>query len=189
MIDQKWNEPIGEMEVADTILRYGADILKSDVFRKAADETHHLHGTVLDHTINVCVASLKLSRFFKKRGVKVNERDLIRAALCHDLGMVGREEKYRHRVDSWGKHPKESVRIARSLLPDLSEKEEEMIRNHMWPAGGSLPGSNEAKILSLADKYASMADWQSWITKRRYAARIKERLEAYMERESEENGD
>ena len=54
---------------------------------------------------------------------------------------------------------------------------------------GDVQKDAEAKILSLADKYASMADWQSWITKRRYAARIKERLEAYMERESEEDSD
>lgn len=168
---------IEENDVVDAILTYGKDILNSDLFRQAANEKHHLHGTVLEHTLNVCVVSMWLSRQMQKRGVKVNDKDLIQAALCHDLGMIGREGKYKHRVDSWGGHPKESARLARELVPDLSPEAEEMIQNHMWPAGGSLPGSNEAKILCLADKYASMADWTSWLTKHRFAARIKEKLD------------
>jgi uncharacterized protein len=166
-----------ENDVCSVILKYGKDILNSDVFRQAANEKHHLHGTVLDHTINVCVVSMWLCRQLKNRGVKVREKDLIQAALCHDLGMVGRESKYKDRVDSWGEHPKESARIARELIPDLSEEAEEMIRNHMWPAGGSLPSSNEAMILCIADKYASMADWTSWLMRHRFAARVKKRLD------------
>ena len=39
---------IEENDVVDAILTYGKDILNSDLFRQAANEKHHLHGTVLD---------------------------------------------------------------------------------------------------------------------------------------------
>jgi hypothetical protein len=32
-------------------------------------------------------------------------------------------------------------------------------------------------LLCIADKYASMADWKSWLTKHRFASRIKEELD------------
>lgn len=166
-----------ENEICSMILEYGGQILSSDVFRQTASQKHHLHGTVFEHTINVCIVSVRLAGQLAERGVRVNEKDLVQAALCHDLGMIGRDCKYRGRLDSWKSHPEESVRIAKELVPDLSEEAEEMILSHMWPVAGPQPGSKEGRILCMADKYASMADWKTWLTRHRFAARIKEQLE------------
>ena len=165
-----------ENDIIRDILEYGRDILSSEVFRQAAYETHHLHGNVSDHTINVCVVSLRLSNQLISRGISVCKKDLVQAALCHDLGMISRESKYKDRIDAWKSHPKESARIARELIPDLSAKAEEMILSHMWPVAGSPPRSNEGMLLCMADKYASMADWKSWLTKSKFAGRIKDGL-------------
>lgn len=177
---QELEERVEEKEVCRAILQHGKDILKSDIFKETAFETHHLHGTVLEHTLNVCIVCMWLCRQLKNRGAKINEKDLIQAALCHDLGMVGRESKYKDRLNSWGDHPKESMRIAKELVPDLSEEAADMILNHMWPISGSMPRSNEAMILCIADKYASMADWATWLTRQRFAAHIKEQLDEAM---------
>jgi len=171
------DDTLKEDDICKTILAYGKEILDSDVFRKAASQTHHIRGTVQEHTINVCIISLWLCRQLKSRGIRVNEKDLVQAALCHDLGMVGREDKYEDTVGSWREHPKESARIAGELLPDLSEEAKEIIHSHMWPLSGSPPRSNEAMILCIADKYASMADWKTYLTKHRFASRIKARLD------------
>ncbi len=176
-----------ENEICGAIIKYGKDVLNSSVFRQAASQAHHVHGTVLDHTLNVCVVSLRLCRQLKNRGIKVNEKDLVQAALCHDLGMVGRDSKYKDNLNSWEAHPAESARIARSLIPDLSEEAEEIIRSHMWPLAGSLPASNEGMLLCIADKYASMADWKSWVTRHRFAPRIKKRLEEALSRQSHDH--
>ena len=164
-------------DTCSIILRYGREILNSDVFRQSASQTHHLHGTVFDHTINVCIVSVWLCRQLTNQGVRVNEKDLIQAALCHDMGMISRDTKYKGRRDSWKNHPKESARNARELIPDLSLDAKEMILSHMWPVTGPPPRSNEGMILCMADKYASMADWKTWLTKHRFASRIKEQLE------------
>lgn len=173
-------------DICRDILLYGKDILNSGIFRQAALQTHHLHGTVFDHTINVCVVSIRLCYQLMDRGIDVCEKDLVQAALCHDLGMVFRESKYTDVIDSWKNHPRESARIARDLIPDLSEKAEEMILSHMWPLAGSPPASNEGMLLCMADKYASMADWKSWLTKTSYAKRIKDLL--YTDKEAEKSG-
>ena len=166
-----------EKEILSDILLYGKDILRSEYFRRAADETHHLHGTVSDHTINVCVVGLRLANQLRNREGQVNKKDLVQAALCHDLGMVSRDSKYQDRIDAWRSHPAESARIAKEIVPDLSPKAEAMIRSHMWPVAGPPPSSSEAMLLCMADKYASMADWRSWLTRKKFAMQIKEKLE------------
>ena len=164
-------------EISSKILQYGSDILNSDAFRKSAYQRHHLHGTVFEHTINVCIVCVRLVKQYTARGVQINEKDLIQAALCHDLGMLERDRKYRGRLDSWKSHPEESVRIAKKLVPDLSREAQEMILTHMWPVAGPAPRSKEGRILCMADKYASMADWRTWLTRHRFAERIKKQLD------------
>lgn len=173
-LDEKVN--LNENDVCAAILKHGEVILRSDAFRQAASQTHHLRGTVLDHTLNVCIVSMWLCRQLKDKGKDVNEKDLVQAALCHDLGMLDRENKYKDRINSWREHPKESARIARELVPDLSVEAEQMILSHMWPVAGSPPRSKEAKLLCMADKYASMADWKSFLTKRKFADHVKAQL-------------
>ena len=182
MAEMKLKNLVDVDEACRAIFLYGKNILDSKVFQEAVSETHHLHGTVFKHTITVSLVSLWLSRQLKNQGIEVKEKDLIQAALCHDLGMVGRDSKYKDRVDSWKAHPRESARIARELVPDLSSDAEKMILSHMWPVAGPAPTSNEAMILCMADKYASMEEWRSWISENRLVAVFKEQLEEYWSR-------
>ena len=172
-----------ESSILSDILLYGSEILNSDVFREAAREKHHFHGTVADHAINVCVVSLRLANQLISQGTSVCKKDLVRAALCHDLGLVSRRSKYEDSLEAWKKHPGDSAKIAKELLPDLSPEAEKMILSHMWPVGGPVPSSNEGLLLCMADKYGSMADWKTWMTRKRFAQRIKEKLEAVNEAE------
>ena len=116
-----------EEAICQDIIQYGKEILTSDVFRQTACQTHHLQSTVMEHTMNVCIIAVKLCREKMRKGAQLNEKDLIQAALCHDLGMIGREKKYRHVVDTWMSHPAESAKIARKIVPDLSPDAEQMI--------------------------------------------------------------
>lgn len=149
--------------VQKEIRHYGAPILESEAFRRAASETHHLHGTVSQHTLAVCSASIRIARFLKKAGIRVNEKDLVEASLCHDLGMIGRDEKYGSRTDAWKGHPEESLKVAKELVPDLSKNAESLILSHMWPVSGPPPRSREAVILNIADKAGSLADWGNFL--------------------------
>ena len=158
------------------ILLYGGEILHSEAFQKAFSEKHHLHGTVSDHSLTVCILAVRICLFIQKKGFTVNEKDLIQASLCHDLGMLGRQERYRNRTDSWNSHAEKSASIARDLIPDLSPNAESMIKTHMWPVSGPHPRSREAAILNVADKCASAADWVFFLTGKQVSADIRQKL-------------
>ena len=162
--------------ISRDILQYGENILQSEAFQNASEETHHLRGSVADHTLTVCILAARICRIMQKHGITVNEKDLIQAALCHDLGMIGRDDLYKSRTDSWQSHPKKSASVARDLVPDLSTNAESMIRTHMWPVSGPHPRSREAVILNAADKWASAADWVYFLTGKQVGAGIRKDL-------------
>ena len=174
--ERKNKSVLQDKAISRDIRNYGGSILQSAEFQNAFSETHHLRGSVADHTLTVCIIAARICRTMQKRGITVNEKDLIQAALCHDLGMIGRDTVYKNRTDSWKSHPKKSASVARDLVPDLSTNAESMINTHMWPVSGPHPRSREAAILNIADKWASAADWIYFLTGKQVGADIREEL-------------
>ena len=179
-IDEELSE---EAAICRDIIRYGKEILLSDIFRKTAVQRHHVQSTVMEHTMNVCIIAVKLCREQMRRGVLLNEKDLVQAALCHDLGMVGRENKYKNALETCKRHPIDSAEIAKEIVPDLSPNAEQMIRSHMWPLSSIAPQSREGRLLCKADKFASMADWQYVISNGHYEEQIKTNIRKLFEEE------
>ena len=95
----------------------------------------------------------------RKLNIKVSIPAVVIGALCHDLGMLGRSEKYSSARECSREHPKDSVEVARELLDEIPEKAEDIIERHMWPIGESeAPNSIEGVIVSVADKYNAVKD-------------------------------
>ena len=172
-----------EAAICRDIVKYGKEILLSDIFRKTAVQRHHVQSTVMEHTMNVCIIAVKLCRDQMRKGVLLNEKDLVQAALCHDLGMVGRENKYKNALETCKRHPIDSAEIAKEIVPDLSPNAEQMILSHMWPLSTLAPQSREGRLLCRADKYASMADWQYVISNGHYEEQIKTNIRKLFEEE------
>lgn len=147
-----------ELRVRTEIHRYGDPVLHSDQFREALDQKHHGTSSVGEHTLRVTASSLRLSHALEHIGVFSDTRSIVQGALCHDLGILGRDQKYTSKRHCYVQHPKDSVSVARELIPELDAKTERIIRRHMWPIGGPLPRSREEIIVSLSDKYASVKD-------------------------------
>ena len=57
--------------------------------------------------------------------------------ICHDLGILGRYEKFSGNRECYRQHPIDSVVIARVLANDLSDKSADIIERHTWPAAHS----------------------------------------------------
>lgn len=139
--------------------RYGKDVLKSEEMEKAFSQKHHLRSSVGEHTMRVASSSLKISYALKKLHIDVNIPTVVVGSLCHDLGILGRKEKYASSLECSRKHPGDSVEAARTIVGDLPEKTEHVIERHMWPIGrSSMPDSIEGAIVSIADKYSSVKD-------------------------------
>ena len=141
------------------IERYGADVLDSEELQNAFQQTHHTWSTVGEHTLRVTAASLIICYALRKIHVRTDISSVVKGALCHDLGILGRDEKYSSRKECSRQHPADSVSVARKLMEDLPEKSADIIERHMWPAGHSkAPNSLEGVIVSVADKYAAVKD-------------------------------
>lgn len=145
--------------IKDDLMLYGNDVLKSEEMKKAFEQTHHQWSTVGEHTFRVAFYSVMISYALKKLNIKVNVPAVVIGALCHDLGILGRSEKFSSAKECSREHPKESVEVAREIVGEMPEKTEDIIERHMWPAGESeAPNSIEGVVVSVADKYSAVKD-------------------------------
>ena len=145
--------------IRNDLNRYGSDVLQSEEMKKAFEQTHHQWATVGEHTMRVATTSVLICYALRKLHFKVNIPSVVVGSLCHDLGILGRSEKYSSDRECHREHARDSVMVARELVNDLSEKTEDIIERHMWPAGKSkMPNSIEGAVVSLADKYNAVKD-------------------------------
>ena len=139
---------------------YGSRILQSDEMQEAYRQTHHTRSTVGEHTVRVAEKSLAICYALDRLHVPTDIPAVIAGALCHDLGILGRDEKYSSEQECYRRHPADSIEVARGLMDDLPEKVPDIIERHMWPnAGSKPPNSLEGLIVSTADKAAAMEDF------------------------------
>ena len=139
---------------------YGDKILNSEEMRQAFRQKHHTLSTVGEHTLRVAMTSLAICYALKKLHVRTDIGAVVTGALSHDLGILGRNEKYSSSGECSRQHPRDSAQVAEKLLGKLPKKTEDIITRHMWPVGKSKPpNSLEAAIVSTADKIAAVEDF------------------------------
>ena len=141
------------------LMRYGSGVLTSEEMKQAFEQTHHQWSTVGEHTFRVAFSSVMICYALRKLNIKVSIPAVVVGALCHDLGILGRSEKFSSAKECSREHPKESVEVAREIVSDMPEGTEDIIERHMWPAGESeAPNSIEGVVVSVADKYSAVKD-------------------------------
>ena len=132
------------------------DILQSSNFRMTKGHIQHGKMTVNNHCVNVAKYSLALSQ---KLHIRCNERELIRGALLHDYFLydwhVGDYRKP-HKLHGFY-HPGRALANA-SKEYELTDREKEIIKKHMWPLTIVPPTCREAWIVTTADKWCSLME-------------------------------
>ena len=145
--------------VISSVFSVGNDVVNSDIFRESYNQTHHKVSTVGDHSFYVACASLKICNVLGHIGIHTNKKDMINAALCHDLGILGRYEKFSNNRETLVGHPRDSVSIAEDLLgKNDNSRVNDIIAHHMWPVTLELPHCREAFIITVADKYCAVME-------------------------------
>ncbi len=137
-----------------TILKHGKEVLDSDIFRKGFEQRHHRVSTVGDHTLGVVTEALKIC---KRHNIKdeATLHNVVTACLCHDLGIIGRYDKFRNDYQCLKGHPKDSAKLYMNLLNEKNDRVLNSIRCHMFPMKICVPKYKEGWILILADKMAA----------------------------------
>lgn len=145
--------------IKNDLQEYGNEVLASDEMKQAFGQTHHQWATVGEHTFRVAFSSVMICYALRKLNIKVNIPAVVIGALCHDLGMLGRSDRYSSDKEAVMEHPKESVAVAKDIVDELPEKTADIIERHMWPLGDSkAPNSIEGAVVSVADKYSAVKD-------------------------------
>lgn len=112
------------------------------------------HGstTCLLHTMAVAYYSVRLSRLL---GLKVNRRELIRGALLHDYFLYDWHDGKKERRIHGFTHPQTALENAMEDF-ELTEREQNIIKRHMFPLTPVPPKYKESIIVCLVDKYCSL---------------------------------
>ena len=127
------------------------DIMNNTEFNELSNIAHH-GETRMEHSIRVSYYSYKIAKF-----LKLDYKQTARAGLLHDF-YLDRTKDYKRVKDkiklySVG-HPKNAVENA-SRFFDLSDKEKDIIRTHMFPLDFKIPKYLESWVVNIVDTCVS----------------------------------
>lgn len=156
-------------ENSDGFFELVGDLIATDEVQSLKQFEQHLDIDRLQHILGVSFLAYKIC---KKLGW--NHIEATRAAVMHDLvyydwrdGETGGWHK-RHGY----KHPRYAAMNARELCKsELTEREENMIRCHMWPFTVVPPKYKEGYIVLFSDKYCATRELMYSLSKK-YKARF-----------------
>lgn len=138
------------------IRKAAPDILASENFQSTKKYIQHGTVTVHSHCMNVAKHSLLLAQML---GLHYNRRELIRGALLHDYFLYDWHDKDHinpFRLHGFY-HPGIALKNACAEY-QLTEREKDIIRKHMWPLTVVPPMCREAWVVTAADKWVSLME-------------------------------
>ena len=135
---------------------YASDILDSENFQSTRNYIQHGTMPVHRHCIDVAKQSIAIS---KALGISCSERELVRGALLHDYFLYDWHDKTRKNYQKLHGfyHPGIALKNA-SREYNLTPREKDIIKKHMWPLTVVPPRCREAWIVTTADKYCSVLE-------------------------------
>ena len=131
------------------------NILKNNEFKQMGTIKHH-NTTRLNHSLKVSYYSYVIAKL-----LHLDYVDVARGGLLHDfyVNEVRNCKKIKDKILLFStKHPDEALVNATNNF-DLTEKEMNIIKSHMFPIDYKLPKYAESWIVSLVDKILSIGEF------------------------------
>ena len=131
------------------------EILDNEEFQKLDNIGHH-NSTRINHCIKVSYQAYRLAK-----KIKLNYVEVARAGLLHDfyLGQVSEQKGIKNKVALFTtEHPEQAVQNSLKYF-DLTEREQDIIRTHMFPIDIKIPKYAESWLVSFVDKYVSAKEF------------------------------
>lgn len=128
-------------------------ILVNEEFHKIKSIEHH-GVTRYDHSLKVSYYSYKIAKF-----LHLDYEETARGGLLHDFFLSNEKRSSKERFISTFVHPKKAVKKAEENF-NLTEKEKDMIRTHMFPVNLAVPKFAESWIVSLVDKAVAVLEFE-----------------------------
>lgn len=154
---------------------YSDELLASPAVQQMDDFIQHGNTTCLEHCIAVAFVSFLLCRWLH---ISRNYRSLIRGALLHDLFLYDWHDRSGGHKYHGFTHPGVALINARQHFT-LDPIEADIIKKHMWPLTPALPRHREAFVVSMADKFCSVAEVFSGLLRRGIYQKMRTQLEGF----------
>ena len=134
------------------------ELLRDPRIRKMQEYSQHRTSNSLQHSIHVAKVSFALA---EKLRLRIDEEVLAMGAILHDYYLYDIKEEGFSDYGHGTKHPQTALDNAMKEFK-LSQKEQNIIRSHMWPLTlFHPPKSKEAWIVCMADKYCAAKEMTS----------------------------
>jgi len=134
-----------------------SNILENNEFKQMENIKHH-NTTRMDHLLKVSYRSYRVAKLFN-----LDYEDVARAGLLHDFYTeeVRNCNSIKDKVLLFStKHPDSAVLNATRNF-ELSEKEINIIKTHMFPIDYKVPKYAESWIVSIVDKVVSVGEFSN----------------------------
>lgn len=131
------------------------DILKNDEFSELKNIKHH-NTNRLDHCLKVSYYSYKIAKC-----LRLDYEEVARGGLLHDFykGEISDCDKIKDKVLLFStRHPNEALNNSASNF-ELTEKEMNIIKTHMFPIDYRVPKYAESWVVNLVDKALSFGEF------------------------------
>lgn len=132
-------------------------ILNNEEFSKIKDIEHHGTTRYL-HSLRVSYYSYKISK-----ALHLSYDETARAGLLHDFFLSKENRSLFDRFISTFTHPKKAVEHTSEFF-DITEKEEDIIKAHMFPFYVSMPKYAESWIVNSVDKVVGAFEFSKTFT-------------------------
>ncbi len=133
-----------------------SSILSKKEFSEQMKQIKHHDSTRLNHLLKVSYYSYKIAKY-----LRLDYQEVARAGLLHDfyLDSVYDQDTIKDKVLLYTmRHPADAVENAKEYF-QLSEKEEDIIRTHMFPLDVKVPKYAESWVVNIVDKGISTVEF------------------------------
>lgn len=137
-----------------TFYREIREVLIHPVVRQMRSYRHHGSTDCYQHCMNVAYYSYLFCSL-----MRWDARAAARAGMLHDLYLYDWHTYARETGEHFHglTHPKRALHNA-ELYFELTDREKDIIRKHMWPITVALPKYREAYVVMVADKICGMCE-------------------------------
>lgn len=156
---KKGEVKVSEYRLAKELITRGGDVIFSDKIDPMKEEIQHGTTTVFAHCLSVAKHSLLIATVLERRfRIKVDRDSLVRGALLHDYFLYDwHDPEVPGRKIHGFTHPGTAMRNAVRDF-DISEREQDIIRKHMFPLTLVPPRHRESFIVCIADKWCAICE-------------------------------
>jgi uncharacterized protein len=147
MIGMKKSEQEISSFVIETVLKYGREVLLHTRYLDQKTFIQHAEISVYDHCLSVCCLAV---HFAYRHHWKVDYEALVRGALLHDYFLYDWHKPHKGYGLHGYTHPYTACRNAERDF-QITKKERNIIRCHMFPLTFIPPRYKESWIVNIAD--------------------------------------